>query len=81
LIQSQEGDGGVSDKTGWEIRSQQLRARGTVWTLSRDLGPAKENNYALESGRHPAQPGADVGVRLTSTANTRTSAIQTFAGQ
>ena len=49
-VQSQEGDGGVSDKTGWEGRHQQLGARiGIVWTLSRALGPAKENNYALES--------------------------------
>jgi hypothetical protein len=49
-IQSQKGDGGVSDKTGWEGRDQQLGARiGIVWTLSRALGPAKENIYALES--------------------------------
>jgi len=40
----------VSDKTGWEGRDQQLRARiGTVWTLFRALGPAKETIYALES--------------------------------
>jgi hypothetical protein len=39
----------VSDKTGWEGRDQQLGARiGIVWTLSRALGPAKENIYALE---------------------------------
>ena len=38
------------DKTGWEGRDQQLGARiGIVWTLSRALGPAKENIYALES--------------------------------
>jgi hypothetical protein len=40
----------VSDKTAWEGRDQQLGARiGTVWSLSRALGPAKENNYALGS--------------------------------
>ena len=49
-IQSQEGDGGVSDKIGWRGRGQQFRDSG--WS-TRDpapaLGPAKENNYALES--------------------------------
>jgi hypothetical protein len=40
----------VPDKTGWEGRDQQLGACiGIVWTLSRALGPAKENIYALES--------------------------------
>jgi hypothetical protein len=40
----------VSDKTGREGRDQQLGACiGIVWTLSRALGPAKENIYALES--------------------------------
>ena len=40
----------MSDKTAWEGRDQQLGARiGTVWSLSRALGPAKENNYALGS--------------------------------
>jgi hypothetical protein len=40
----------VSDKTGWEGRDQQLGACiGIVWTLSRALGPAKENICALES--------------------------------
>jgi hypothetical protein len=49
-VQSQEEDGGVSNKTGWEGCDQQWGARiGTVWTLSRALGPAKENIYALES--------------------------------
>src|ERR1019366_4361139 len=44
------GDGGVSDKTGREGRDQQLGACiGIVWTLSRALGPAKENIYVLES--------------------------------
>src|ERR1019366_9468450 len=44
------GDGGVSDKTGWEGRGQQLGTRiGTVWTLSQALGQAKENIYPLES--------------------------------
>ena len=40
----------MPDKTGWEGRDQQLGACiGIVWTLSRALGPAKENIYALES--------------------------------
>jgi len=40
----------VSDKIGWEGRDQQFGTRiGTVWNLSQALGPAKENNYALES--------------------------------
>lgn len=46
----EEGDGGVSDKTGSKGRDQQWGARiGMVWTLSRTLGPAKEKNYAVES--------------------------------
>jgi hypothetical protein len=44
------GDGGVSDKTAWEGRDPQLGGRiGTVWSLSRALGPAKENSYPLGS--------------------------------
>jgi hypothetical protein len=40
----------VSDKTGWEGRTQQLGTRiATVWTLSQALGQAKETKYALES--------------------------------
>ena len=40
----------MSNKTGWEGCDQQWGARiGTVWTLSRALGSAKENTYALES--------------------------------
>jgi hypothetical protein len=40
----------VSDKTGWKGRGQQLRdSNWAHGTLSRALGPAKENKYALES--------------------------------
>jgi hypothetical protein len=42
----------VSNKTGWEGRDQQRGARiGIVWTLSRALGPAANNIYALEFPR------------------------------
>jgi hypothetical protein len=50
LGRAKKGDGGVSDKTRWEGRGQQLHdsRRGTR-ALCRALGPAKENIYALES--------------------------------
>jgi hypothetical protein len=39
----------VSDKTGWEGRDQSRGTQvGAHGALSRALGPAKENNYALE---------------------------------
>src|ERR1019366_7292634 len=44
------GDGGVSDKTGWKGRGQQLR--DSCWgtrDLCRVVGPAKENKVKLES--------------------------------
>jgi hypothetical protein len=40
----------MSDKTGWEGRDQSRGTQvGAHGALSRALGPAKENNYALES--------------------------------
>jgi hypothetical protein len=40
----------VSDKTGWKGRGEQLRdSNWADGTVSRVLGPAKENNYAPES--------------------------------
>ena len=39
----------MSDKTGWEGRDQSRGTQvGAHGALSRALGPAKENNYALE---------------------------------
>ena len=50
ILTEPRGDGGVSDKTRWEGRDQQLGARiRIVWTLFRALGSAKENICALES--------------------------------
>lgn len=71
LIRADIKDGGVSDEIGWKGRGQQLRDSSRARrTVSRVLGPAKQNDYAPESPKGkqcwPLGAKAEIPVRISS---------------